>query len=206
MPLISGILRDRFGSKLFITSSLLLYGVSFGLYILSKKPLMLIPVKILKWISVAIFWPAVESYITGTYNRGLEDALKIFNISWGLAMTVAPLFGGLLINQVSIVAPFFTSMLLSLAIWILSMLIIEEPAGHRRRYKHESVELKMTIRHDGLAIALILITIFLSSSVMGILMPIFPSYATSIGISALEIGSSLHRRSPRSSRSILHLA
>ena len=188
MPLISGILCDKFGSKLFISSSLLLYGVSCGLYILSKKPLMLIPVKILEWISVAIFWPAVESYIAGTYSRGLGDALKRFNISWGLAMTIAPLLGGLLINQVSIVAPFFTSMLLSLAIWILSILIVEEPAGHKRGYKHESVELKMNIRRDGLAITLILITIFLSSSVMGILMPIFPSYATRIGISALEIG------------------
>ena len=188
MPLISGILCDRFGRKLFISSSLLLYGVSCGLYILSKKPLMLIPVKILEWVSVAIFWPAVESYIAGTYSRGLGDALKRFNISWGLAMTVAPLLGGLLINQVSIVAPFFTSMLLSLALWILGILIIEEPAGHRRGYRHESVELKMTIRHDGLAITLILITIFLSSSVMGILMSIFPSYATRIGISALEIG------------------
>ena len=89
------------------------------------------------------------------------DALRRFNISWGLAMTVAPLLGGLLINQVSIVASFFTSMLLSLALWILSMLIIEESAVNRGLYEHESVELKMTIRHDGLAIILILITIFL---------------------------------------------
>jgi len=52
-------------------------------------------------------------------------------------------------------------MLLSLALWILSMLIIEESAVNRGLYEHESVELKMTIRHDGLAIILILITIFL---------------------------------------------
>jgi len=117
----------------------------------------------------------------------LGDALKRFNISWGLAMTVAPLLGGLLINQASIIAPFFTSMLISLALWILSM-IIEEPVEHRRGCEHESVELKTTIRHDGLEMALILITTFLSSSVIGILMPIFPSYATRIGISALEIG------------------
>jgi len=188
MPLISGILCDKFGRKLLISSSLLLYGVSCGLYILSKKPLMLIPVKILEWISVAIFWPAVESYIASSYSRGLGDALRRFNISWGLAMTVAPLLGGLLINQASIIAPFFTSMLLSLILWVLSILITEEPAGHRRGCKHESVGLKMTIQHDGLAIILILITVFLSSSVTGILMSIFPSYATRIGISALEVG------------------
>ena len=187
MPLVSGILCDRIGRKLFISVSLFSYGVSCLLYSLVQEPLMFIPIKILEWISVATFWPAVESLIADSATEELEDALKKFNISWGSAMVVGPLMGGILIDELSIMAPFFFSMLISFFFGMLSIIVVREPRKPLDAEKDSRGKLKMNGERDG-SIVVALVTIFLFSSIVSILMSLFPSYARDLGISASEIG------------------
>ena len=187
MPLVSGILCDRIGRKLFISVSLFSYGVSCLLYSLVQEPLMLIPIKILEWISVATFWPAVESLIADSATEELEDTLKKFNISWGSAMVVGPLMGGILIDELSVMAPFFFSMLISFFFGMLSIIVVREPRKPLDAEKDSRGKLKMNDEHDG-SIVVALVTIFLFSSIVSILMSLFPSYARDLGISASEIG------------------
>ena len=187
MPLVSGILCDRIGRKLFISVSLFSYGVSCLLYSLVQEPLMFIPIKILEWISVATFWPAVESLIADSATEELEDALKKFNISWGSAMVVGPLMGGILIDELSIMAPFFFAMLISFFFGMLSIIVVREPRKPLDAEKDSRGKLKMNGEHDG-SIVVALVTIFLFSSIVSILMSLFPSYARDLGISASEIG------------------
>jgi len=187
MPLVSGILCDRIGRKLFISVSLFSYGVSCLLYSLVQEPLMFIPIKILEWISVATFWPAVESLIADSATEELEDALKKFNISWGSAMVVGPLMGGILIDELSVMAPFFFSMLISFFFGMLSIILVREPRKPIDAEKDSRGKLKMNGERDG-SIVVALVTIFLFSSIVSILMSLFPSYARDLGISASEIG------------------
>ena len=187
MPLVSGILCDRIGRKLFISVSLFSYGVSCLLYSLVQEPLMFIPIKILEWISVATFWPAVESLIADSATEELEDALKKFNISWGSAMVVGPLMGGILIDELSVMAPFFFSMLISFFFGMLSIIVVREPRKPLDAEKDSRGKLKMNGERDG-SIVVALVTIFLFSSIISILMSLFPSYARDLGISASEIG------------------
>ena len=187
MPLVSGILCDRIGRKLFISVSLFSYGVSCLLYSLVQEPLMFIPIKILEWISVATFWPAVESLIADSATEELEDALKKFNISWGSAMVVGPLMGGILIDELSVMAPFFFSMLISFFFGMLSIIVVREPRKPLDAEKDSRGKLKMNGERDG-SIVVALVTIFLFSSIVSILMSLFPSYARDLGISASEIG------------------
>ena len=187
MPLVSGILCDRIGRKLFISVSLFSYGVSCLLYSLVQEPLMFIPIKILEWISVATFWPAVESLIADSATEELEDALKKFNISWGSAMVVGPLMGGILIDELSVMAPFFFSMLISFFFGMLSIIVVREPRKPLSAERDSRGKLKMNGEYDG-SIVVALVTIFLFSSIVSILMSLFPSYARDLGISASEIG------------------
>jgi len=76
MPLVSGVLCDKFGRKIFISASFSSYGLSCFLYSLVEEPLMLIPIRLVEWISVAALWPAVESLIADSAPARLEDALK----------------------------------------------------------------------------------------------------------------------------------
>jgi len=187
MPLVSGILCDRMGRKKFVSVSLFSYGASCLLYSLVQEPLMFIPIKILEWLSVAAFWPAVESLIADSALEGLEDALKKFNISWGSAMVIGPLIGGVLISELSITAPFVFSMLVAFFFGALSILIVKEPDRILNDKKYSEENLELNGEHDE-SIITVLATIFLFSSIGGILMSLFPSYATDLGISAFEIG------------------
>jgi len=187
MPLVSGILCDRMGRKFFISASLFFYGAACLLYSLVQEPLMLIPIKILEWVSIAAFWPAVESLIADSALEGLEDALKKFNISWGSAMILGPLLGGTLINELSIEAPFVFSMLAVFFLGALSILIVREPDRILDVNPGSEDSPEMKGEHDG-SIVTVLATIFLFSSIGGILMSLFPSYAMNLGISVLEIG------------------
>ena len=188
MPLVSGILCDKVGRKIFISASLLSYGLSCLLYSLVEEPLMLIPIRILEWTSVAAFWPAVESLIADSAHTELEDALKRFNISWGSAMIIGPLLGGTLISKFSIKVPFILSMFIALLFGALSILIIKEPGKVLNGEEPPDGSLRRSSEDNGGSIVTVLATIFLFSSIVGILLSLFPSYATDLGISAFEIG------------------
>ena len=184
-PFISGLLCEKIGRKRFISASLFSYGLSCLLYSLVDEPLMLIPIKFLEWISVAAFWPSVESLIADSATGRLEDALKKFNISWGVAMIVGPLLGGALISKFSIISPFILSMFIAFSFGSLSILIVKEP---NRKLDSDESSSETENGGDERLIVTALASIFLFSSTTGILMSLFPSYAMNLGISAFEIG------------------
>jgi len=149
---------------------------------------MFIPIKILEWISIAAFWPAVESLIADLTLEGLEDALKKFNISWGAAVIIGPLLGGALISELSIAAPFIFSMFVAFIFGALSVLMVREPERILNADKRSEESLEIDDERDEGSIVAVLAMIFLFSSLVGILTFLFPSYATDLGISAFEIG------------------
>ena len=188
MPAISGILCDRMGRKIFISSSLFSYGAACLLYSLTEEPLMLIPIKILEWTSVATFWPSVESLIANSAHGRLEDALKKFNISWSTAMVIGPLIGGALISELSVKTPFVLSSLIAFSFGVFSVLMVREPK-RILDVNEEPTRNQKTSNGDNGSIVTALASIFLFSSTTGILVSLFPSYATDLGISAFEIGA-----------------
>ena len=110
-PLVSGMLSDRFSRKIFIVVSMAGSGLSYLLYGLSQELTMLIFVKVLESLSSAIFWPAVEAMISDSSEGKLERALERFNVSWGSAMVIGPMIGGVLISWYSLKAPFLVSII-----------------------------------------------------------------------------------------------
>jgi DHA1 family multidrug resistance protein-like MFS transporter len=187
LPFVSGKLCDRLNRKAIVSGSLLLYGFSCLLYSLVDEASLLVYVRILEWSSVALFWPAVEALIADSEAMKLEEALRRFNISWGSAMVIGPVIGGQLISGLSIKAPFIFSFVIACTFGVLSPMVINEknkpsnsdPEKVCRQNKPLSSHYSLL---PGLA------SIFLFSSVVGILLTIFPAYATDLGIPAFEIG------------------
>lgn len=188
MPMVSGVLCDKMGRKTFISAALFLYSFSSLLYSLVEDPVMMIPIKILEWISVAAFWPSVESLIADSAPANLEEALKRFNVSWGSAMVIGPLLGGALISELSIKTPFLFSTLVAFILGGLSILIVKEPGRTQHVEEHPDGGTEAQTERVG-SILPALASIFLFSSTVGILVSLFPSYATSLGISPIEIGA-----------------
>lgn len=140
VPLLSGILSDRLNRKPFIIASMVGSSASFILYSLTHDPFVFIFIKVLESLSSAIFWPAVEALISDSSQGKLEEALGGFNLSWGSAMIVGPMIGGVLISAYSINAPFLIALVIAILVGILVQALVKEmprrseadPEGERR--------------------------------------------------------------------------
>jgi len=186
MPLVSGILSDRLKRKAFISASMISYGFSCIFYSVAEDPLMLAFIKVLEWLSIAAFWPATEALIADTGEADLEVTLKKFNVSWGSAMVIGPMVGGILITKYTIKAPFLFALVVSFSLSIISISLVEEPPRRRADMPEQSkVEKGIDNRYSTITA---LSSILLFSSIMGVILSLFPAYATRLGIPAYEIG------------------
>lgn len=187
MPVISGFLSDKFRRKTFIIMSTSLYGLSCALYALAVSPHMLIPVKALEWVSVSLFWPSIEALLVEVGGEEIEDTLKKFNLSWGSAAVIGPIIGGSLISFLGIGArmPFLISSAIAFTLSIITVIVVREKPKEgtlkvREIYAPVEGEVKSTLTA--------IISILLFSSLMGIVLNLFPAYATDLGIPAHEVG------------------
>jgi MFS family permease len=185
MPLVSGVLSDKFGRKTFISISISLYGLSCLLYSIVEDPYMLIPVKALEWISVAIFWPSVEALLTETSEIKIEETFRRFNLSWGSATIVGPMIGGSLISTLGIKTPFIISLIISFSLTPLSIITVKEKSKRELVVKHE---IHTSTRNNSIPIVGAITEILLFSSIGGVIFNLFPAYAASLGIPAYIVG------------------
>ncbi|MBS7614735.1 MFS transporter [Candidatus Bathyarchaeota archaeon] len=187
LPFVAGTYCDKTKRKIFVSASLALYSFACLLYVFSEEVLTLVLAKIIEWSSVAIFWPAVEALLADIGEIKLEETLRRFNLSWGSAMIIGPVIGGSLITAFSIKTPFIFAFLLSTIFCILSLIIIVEREKGSDQNIQASLSLKKASnRHYPLVPGLL--SIFLFSSLDGIILSLFPAYATKLAISAFNIG------------------
>lgn len=186
MPAVSGMLSDRFGRKNFIALSTLLYSASCLLYSLVEDPYAFMPIKALESFSMALFWPSLEALLAETCQSDLERILRTFNLSWGSGMMVGPAVGGFLISAFGAKASLIISSIISLTLFIITIVWVREARGKRV----PSIQFKMFKfgwrRLSSLMTAAL--STFLFSFSLGIMLNIFPAYASSIGLPPHEIG------------------
>jgi len=183
MPLVSGILSDKFNRKFFIFTSTFLYGLSCLLYSIVEDPYMLIPIKALEWVSVALFWPSVEALLTETSKIDVKETFRRFNLSWGSATIVGPMVGGFLISVLGIKMPFTISLIVSLSLALLSIIAVEE-----RSERVAECEIRASTGDDSIPIIRAVVGILLFSSIGGVILNLFPAYAASLEIPAYVVG------------------
>ncbi len=185
MPIVSGILSDRFGRKTFVFTSTFLYGLSCIFYSMVENPYMFIPIKALEWVSVALFWPSVEVLLTETSEVNVEETLRRFNLSWGSATIIGPMIGGLLISTIGIKTPFAVSSAISITLALLAVRIVKEQL---RGKPVEKREISTSSGNRSVSIVGAVVAVLLFSTIGGIIFNIFPAYAVGLGIPAYTVG------------------
>jgi MFS family permease len=94
MPLVAGFLSDKVRRKNLLLLALFLYGFACAIYLPTQTPSMLVPIKMVEWVAVAIFWPSAEALLTELSEQQIEKNLRKFNLSWGSATIISPVIGG----------------------------------------------------------------------------------------------------------------
>lgn len=187
MPLISGMLSDRFRRKTFIVFSMILYGLSCIFYAMARNPQILIPIRALEWCSISLFWPSIEALLAEVGGKSINKTLERFNLSWGSAAVVAPMIGGLLVTALGegSTVPFISLAIILFALSFLSILAIREGGEVKLSQDGRRGAVKEGVR--GL-VKYAIIIILLFSTVGGIIFNLFPAYAVDLGILASEVG------------------
>jgi len=144
-------------------------------------------IKALEWSSIGAFWPAMEALIADSGDAQLEETLKRFNLSWGTATVIGPLLGGVFISSWSIRAPFHFALAVSWLFGLLSLVVVTEPSRRLGGETNEAEKPGDDVDDQG-SIVTALTSIFLFSSVVGIILSLFPSYAVDLEIPPFEIG------------------
>ncbi|MCX8171150.1 MAG: MFS transporter, partial [Candidatus Bathyarchaeota archaeon] len=151
MPLVSGMLSDKFRRRTFIIISTLLYGLSCIFYTMAEDPHMFIPIRALEWCSIAFFWPSAEALLAELSGKSIDKTLEKFNLSWGSATIIAPMIGGLLVSVLgaSSKMPFIALSTILFTLSCASILVIKEekekPISRGEREGDRRKELSMRV-------------------------------------------------------------
>jgi len=151
------------------------------LFYLSRVPSELIVLRALEGLAMATFWPTLESLIAKIRtSRESGDALRGFNISWGLGQMIGPIIAGSVIMFFDVRKPF----LVAASFAILNMILI-------LRYKsasHMVDQNKRPVASLGGMPAKLILTVAFLGGIASVFFAFFPVFAVTLEISALELG------------------
>jgi len=178
---IMGYVSDKIDRK-----RMLVYATSIDmaiafLFYLSRVPLELIVLRFFDGLAVAIFWPAIEPLFIKIEASSISEALRDFNLSWGLGGMIGPIIAGGLITLFGERSPFLLVMAIAAVDTVLIAKYIPSKEGSDDRGQ------KPSIKTDGLPVKLISTTVLLGV-VMAIFFAFFPAFSVQLGISVFEIG------------------
>lgn len=116
-----GRLSDQKGRKPFITIGLFLYTVIAFAFIWMDTVTSLIVTRFLQGIASAMIMPVVQAYVGDITPKGHEGTVMgFFNVSVFAGLSLGPLMGGILFDQMGLSVTFVAMGLLSLVGFILS--------------------------------------------------------------------------------------
>jgi len=188
MPIIFGKFSDRLARKRAVLTSMAFYALACILYILSQDFVTLIFIRLIDAASQVLFWPIVEAMIAEGVGKGtLEKALSKFNVSWGSAMPVSPLIGGLLMSLFNNVkVPIYASLM---GVILTFPMILSVHSTSVNPKAGASPEVLRAKSHSSVLVALI--SAFSFGFVTGIIFAFFPAFGTYLGMQPFEIGAVL---------------
>jgi len=176
-----GYLSDRIESRRMTLYPMTIIMVISLLFSVSTTPLELIILRFFEGLSMAMFWPTIESSIVKTEKLSISKPLREFNVSWSLGHMLGPLIGGGLITIFGVRSPFP----LVGAIASANTVLIASRIARKNtdRSKTKALPFKKAVPSGVLISAAVLI---------GVMMTIFftflPVLGIQKGVSAFEIG------------------
>lgn len=200
MPFVLGSVSDRYSTKSFflIASFGLLSVVSF-LYFVASSPILIILTRLVEGLSWAMLWPTIDSLVASSDTLEPNRAFSLYNITWSSAASLGPLIGGLLVFYGSYKFTFIvtTALLVGTLIICSSSFLRERKkprnigkiTSPRAEEKETTNEVISPFKVSRLDFGLYLLATSIMAMSSTIILTFFPSYAHSLGISVILIGT-----------------
>ncbi|MBT5875668.1 MAG: MFS transporter [Candidatus Latescibacteria bacterium] len=184
----TGKLADRFDRQRLMAIAALWAAVVFGILIYVEQVWMLFFITPLCWMTLALFWPALQATLAEGKNRvQLAKTLGTFNMVWTIGYMNGPIIGGLS-YEVNSRFPFGLAMIgmLLLAVALFLLRIDRSVAASEPEDDVDTAPVEMgdTVRYRRVA----WIAAFTGFFVMGILNNQFPKLAEELSISPAVLG------------------
>ncbi len=182
----TGRLADRYNRQRLMGIAALWVTLIFAILIFVQEVWLLVTLAPVIWITMAMFWPALQAMLAEGKNRSqLVRTLGTFNMVWTIGYMGGPLLGGLLYEvngRLPLVIAMFGMLVLALAILLVRLRM--DPEGSSEESHDKSTQAGDTLRFRRVA----WISSFSGFFVMGILSYQFPKLATDLSISPAVLG------------------
>jgi len=190
-----GRLSDRIGRKGLILLGLVSFTIMPPLYIYATSAYLLIPIRMIGGLGASAVWPlAMALIVEQADSRSRGAAMGWYNASFYSALALGPLIGGMLYDLFGLEAPFYFWALMGLASVLIVLIKVKEPKEREVSSGNALIGLK-----GGPKEALIqpgYVTTFMACCgvvlwmgiVGGFNFTMLPSYASTIGLSTMEVG------------------
>ena len=184
LPILIGILSDRFGRRFFYLTGISCCAVAAILFNLASNVTHIIAIRFFGGIAYALMWPTVEALISDVTNaEERTKAMGRYGFSWALGFLIGPFIGGLLLEKTSFSNLFTVAHIIGLAAIPTALYALSKP---EYELKHTKLQIsEMVVARDLLPIYFVIITYSMS---LGLIFAIFPAYANSLGITSFQIG------------------
>lgn len=186
--MIVGRVSRKIGRRILLLISILLQSCTSFTYSLSSNYLFIIILSGLQGISFGAYWPNVESLLADKIQPiHLDKAITGFNTSWSIGTIVGPFLGGALIEYFSTKTAFYATTVLPLL--TCPLIAFSDIRKIQEKKKEETHKATMNERNILKRLAITYISVFLFAFSSRTIISLFPAFASSLKISALETGS-----------------
>jgi MFS family permease len=191
-----GLIADKFGRRRLVLFSILLFPLSYLLLLVSNNVSWLFASYLIAGICFGILPPVANAFIADiTQKASRATAYGIFNLSWILGQTLAPIIGGFLAESAGLKVPFMAALLISIA----NIILLFKAVKSIKEIK--TIEKETSLGHEKPAEGLTtdykrILFLFggdniLSGLANGVLTTIFYAYLMyGLGVSVFEMGIS----------------
>jgi len=192
----AGLIADKFGRKRLVLFSTLLFPLSYLLLLISSNVSLIFASFMVTGICLGILGPVMNAFVADiTKKASRATAYGIFNLSWILGQTLAPVIGGFLAESAGLKVPFTAALVISIANIILLLKAMKSVEEAKTIEKETPLEYEKPAEELTAGYKRILF-LFGGDSILlglanGILMTIFYAYLMYVlGISVFEMGIS----------------
>jgi len=183
----SGKFSDRFGRRVVIAASASLSGVVSILYLLAGNVNHLILIRAIDGAAWTLFWPSIEALTTEISGPSAGKAMGLSTASYGFGSMIGGFLGGLIVTYFGFRATFVLYLALSFVTSLLTV-IIQEEGSSKRSFKAMGTSSTQPLTWDKATLVLPCVVSVSYSSVLAIVLTLFPVYAEGLGMETFWIG------------------